>query len=267
MVALLWDQIGQRTYETGVSRGVLYVGDNPGVAWNGLISIEDGYDDSVDPVHFDGQKINDILVPGDWNGTLTAFTYPEEFNQCVGQLEDEAGFFVTGQAHSRFGLVWRTEVSTDTDREAGYKIHAVYNITAVANPRDSRTLTLDPEATEFSWELTSIPERVEGFKATSHFIFDSRQIDPFMMADVEDIFYGTADSEPRLPAMRDLATFMQRWGRLVITDNGDGTWTAYSPLPGVITGVTADQFTITSDTITMLDADTYTIESDEVEGP
>ncbi len=186
----------------------------------------------------------------------------------MGMLEDEAGFFVTGQPQPRFGLSYRTEISTDIDRQAGYKVHVVYNLTAIADPRNSQTLTLDPEATEFSWPLTSIPEKVEGFRATSHFIFDSRQIDPFMMADVEGILYGTDETAPRLPAMRDLATFMQRWGRLVITDNRDGTWTAYSPIEGVIEMLGPDEFQITSDTIVMVDPpDEYTITSEEVEGP
>jgi hypothetical protein len=263
MTAILWDQAGERIYEVGVSRGVLYQSDGSGVAWNGLIEVETGYDTSTDPVHFDGQKVNDILEIGDFEGVIRAFTYPDEFLNYFGQLEDTAGFRVTGQRQDRFSMSYRTEIGSDVSQNVGYKIHVLYNLTAVQSPRTNATLTLDPEATEFEWDITSIPEEVSGYRASSHVIFDSRRIDPYLMLDLEAILYGNAEVDARLPSMQGLAQFMKKWGRLVITDNGDGTWTAYSPLDGVIT-VAGDEFTIVSDTITMLDLETYEISSSEL---
>lgn len=263
MVAILWDQTGERIYEAGVSRGVLYKEDGSGVAWNGLIEVETGYDTSVEPVHFDGQKVNDILQIGDFNGLIRAFTYPDSFLEYFGQLEDTVGFRVTGQQQKRFSMSYRTEIGNDTAQKVGYKIHVLYNLTAIQSPRSNATLTLDPEAVEFTWDISSIPEEISGYRASSHVVFDSRKIDPYLMLDLEAILYGNAEVDARLPSMQGLAQFMAKWGRLVITDNGDGTWTAYSPLDGVIE-VAGDEFTIVSDTITMLDSETYEISSSEL---
>lgn len=262
MTAITWDAVGERFYESGVSRGVLYKADGSGVPWNGLIEVETGYDTTTEPVHFDGQKVNDILEIGDFEGTVRAYTYPDEFLTYFGSIEDSVGFRVTGQPQERFSMSYRTEISNDATQRAGYKIHVLYNLTAVQSPRASATLTLDPEAVEFEWTITSIPEVVSGYRASSHVIFDSRSIDPYLMLDLEAILYGDEDEDAHLPSMQGMAQFMKKWGRLVITDNGDGTWTAYSPLEGVIE-VAGDEFTITSDTITMLDAETYEITSTE----
>lgn len=263
MTAILWDQVGERIYDSGVSRGVLYRIDGSGVAWNGLIEVEDGYDMNTTPVHYDGQKVNDILEIGDFKGTIRAFTYPDSFLEYFGQLEDTVGFRVTGQEQERFSMSYRTEIGSDVSARAGYKIHVLYNLTATLSPVTRATLTLSPEAVEFEWAVTSIPEVISGYRASSHVIFDSRRIDPYLMLDLEAILYGNEERNARLPSMRGLAAFMAKWGRLVITNNGDGTWTAYSPLDDVIE-VTGDEFTITSDTITMLDSETYEISSSEL---
>lgn len=262
MTAIVWDQVGERIFEAGVSRGVLYKTDGSGVAWNGLIEVEDGYDTTTEPVHFDGQKVNDILEIGDFQGVIRAFTYPDEFLEYFGSIEDTTGFRLTGQQQNRFSMSYRTEISNDVAANMGYKIHVLYNLTAVLAPRTSATLTLEPEATEFEWTVTSIPEPVSGYRASSHVIFDSRVIDPYLMLDLEAILYGNDEVDARLPRMQGLAQFMSKWGRLVITDHGDGTWTAYSPLDGVIE-IDGDEFTIDSDTITMLDSETYEISSSE----
>jgi len=262
MTAIVWDQAGERVYESGVSRGVLYQVDGSGVAWNGLIEVEDGYDSSTEPVHFDGQKVNDILQLGDFQGTIRAYTFPDEFLEYFGQREDSIGFRVTGQPHSRFSMSYRTEVGNDINQRAGYKIHVLYNLTAVQSQRTSATLTLDPEAVEFEWSITSIPEVVSGYRASSHVIFDSRVIDPYLMLDLEAILYGDEDNDARLPSMQGIAQFMKKWGRFVVTDHGDGTWTAYSPLEGVIT-VAGDEFEITADEAVFIDAESYTLTSSE----
>lgn len=263
MTALVWDQVGERYFEGGVSHGVLYDEDGKGIAWNGIISIDEASSKSVEPVYYDGVKFNDIIKPGDFTGTLKAFTYPNKFRKFEGLVQDQTGFYVTGQGSDRFGLSYQTRISNDLGPEAGYKIHVLYNLTAVPSQRTFPTLSEDTEAVQFEWTLSSIPEEIEKFRPTSHIIFDSRQVDPYLLVDIEELLYGSADADPRLPSLKGLAAFVRKWERLVITDHGDGTWEAYSPLEGVINILDSTTFEIISDTAVYLDADSYEISSSE----
>lgn len=264
MAALAWDQAGERIFETGISKGVLYPAEGPGVAWNGLISVEDSATDAVEPVFFDGVKINNVLTPGDFSGVLRAYTYPDEFLPYEGILEYQEGVFVTHQPRDLFGLSFQTVVGDDIEGvNLGYKLHLLYNITAIPQQRNYQTLALDVTPTEFEWQITAIPEDLDFFRPTAHVIFDSTKIDPYLLADIEDILYGSEENDPTLPNMKALGAFIRSWERLVITDHGDGTWTASSPLPDVIVMLSETEFEITTDTATYLDADTYEIESSE----
>jgi hypothetical protein len=263
MAVLVWDQIGDHTYETGVSKGVLYGHDGYGVPWNGLTSIDEDVGDKADPLYFDGVKFNNVITPGDFNGSLRAFTYPEEFSYYEGAYEDQTGFYVLHQPQSMFSLSYQTRVSNDLDPNAGYKIHLLYNLIAIPAQRSFKTLTLDIEPTEFEWSITGTPEELEGYRPTVHVIFDTTELDPYLLSDLEDILYGSDINDAYLPTLKGLASFINNWDRLIITDNGDGTWTAYSPLPDVITMIDDTTFQIVSDTATYLDADTYTISSSD----
>jgi hypothetical protein len=266
MTTLAWDQVGERIYETGVSKGVLYKEDGYGVAWNGLTSVEESMGNEVDPVYFDGVKFNDIVTVGDFAAIVRAFTYPEEFLYYEGTYLEQAGFYVTGQSQSRFGLSYQTRVGDDIiGTEAGYKIHLLYNLTALPSQRDYQTMSLDTEPIEFEWTISAIPEEIENYRPTAHVIFDSRLMDPNMLADLEDIIYGDEDSDAQLPSLKGLATFIRKWDRLIITDNGDGTWTADTQAEDTTTLIMLDDttFQIISDTAIMLDADSYEISSSE----
>lgn len=264
MAALVWDQIGDRLFEAGVSNGVLYEADGTGIPWNGLISVQDNSSDQVEPVFFDGQKINDVVTPGDYTGVLKAYTYPEEFLKYEGILEYQSGFYVTHQPRALFGLSYKTLIGNDVDgQHHGYKLHLIYNITAIPQEVTYETLSLEVEPIEFEWNLSAIPEEVDFFRPTAHVIFDSTKMDPYLLADIEDILYGSEDNDARLPSLTSLVSFVRSWQRLVITDHGDGTWSAYSPIPGVIEIVSPTEFSITTESATYLDADTYEIESSE----
>jgi len=266
MTTLAWDQVGEHIYETGVSKGVLYKEDGYGVAWNGLTSVEESMGNEVDPVYFDGVKFNDIVTVGDFAAIVRAFTYPEEFLYYEGTYLEQAGFYVTGQSQSRFGLSYQTRVGDDIiGTEAGYKIHLLYNLTALPSQRDYQTMSLDTEPIEFEWTISAIPEEIENYRPTAHVIFDSRLMDPNMLADLEDIIYGDEDSDAQLPSLKGLATFIRKWDRLIITDNGDGTWTADTQAEDTTTLIMLDDttFQIISDTAIMLDADSYEISSSE----
>lgn len=264
MAALVWDKAGERVFETGVSNGVLYDENGLGVPWNGLISVQDSATEEIEPVFFDGMKINNVVTPGDYTGTLKAYTYPEEFLRFEGILEYEQGIYVTHQPRGVFGLSFKTRVGNDVDGvDYGYKLHLLYNLTAIPQDVAYETLALDVSPIEFEWELSAIPEELDFFRPTAHLIFDSTKMDPYLLADIEDILYGNAENDAHLPSMKSLAGFIRSWARLVIRDFGDGTWSAYSPLPDVIVMLSETEFEITTDTATYLDADTYEISTSD----
>lgn len=263
MTALTWDDVGSKSYQTGVNKGVLYYEGGDGVAWNGLTSIEEADNTIVEPVYFDGFKFNDIVTVGDFSAILRAFTYPDEFLPHQGVLEDQTGFYVTGQSPPRFGLSYQTLIRNDLDEASGYKIHLLYNLTAVPSNRTYETLSLDINPVEFEWTLTSVPEEIANFKATAHIILDSTKVDPFLLRDVEDILYGGDEHLPHLPSLQTLATFVRHWNRFIIIDNGDGTWTADDKVGNIISFLDADTFQIVSDQAVFLDADSYTLTSSD----
>lgn len=263
MATLEWDKLGERFFETGVSKAVLYKSDSFGIPWNGVTSVEEKENDSVEAVHFDGIKFNDIVTLGDFNATLKAFTYPEEFLQYEGLVEDQTGFYVYNQAKATFGLSYQTKVGNDLDQDIGYKIHLLWNLTAIPGTRSYETLADTTDPLEFEWEISAIPEEIENLRPTAHAVIDSRKIDPALLADVEAVIYGDEDHEARLPPLKAFATFLRGWQRFVVVDNGDGTWTARSVIPGQITMLDSTTFQIETDTAEYLDADTYEIWSSE----
>lgn len=264
MAQLIWDEAGKHFFETGISKGVLYGKDGQGFVWNGLTSIEESVDTEVQPVYFDGTKFNDIVTIGDFSATLKAFTYPNEFLEFEGIQEDQDGFFITSQIPSKFGLSYQTRVGNEFQgTNYGYKIHLLYNLTAVPSQKTYATLASEVEPEEFEWTITGIPEDIENYRATAHIIIDSRRIDPWLLEDIEAIIYGDEDNDAYLPPLKGFATFIQKWDRLIITDNGDGTWTADSVREGIIIMVDDTTFQIISDTAVYLDPDTYEISSSD----
>ena len=264
MPALVWDQIGDRLYETGVSKGVLYKDDGFGVAWNGLTSIEEAVSTESEAVYFDGVKFNDIVTVGDFSAVLRAFTYPDEFLFYEGTLRDQTGFYVMNQPQSRFGLSYQTKIGDDISGiDSGYKIHVLYNLTAIPASKAYQSLGENVDPLEFEWNISSIPEEIENFRPTAHIIFNSREIDPNLLKDIEEILYGNEENQPRLPSLKGLATFIRKWDRLIITDLGNGLWSAESNVEGVITMLDATTFEIVTDTATYLDSNTYEISSSE----
>lgn len=212
MAAIIWDDVGKRFYETGVSKGVFYDYDGNGVAWNGLTSIEENTSHQVQPVYFDGLKFNDIVTIGDFSATMKAFTYPDEFLPYEGVLQEQEGVLITGQHVSRFGLSFQTKIGNDVDGvNLGYKIHLLYNLTANPTQKSFNTMALDVEPAEFEWTITAIPEFIENFRPTAHVIFDSRTIDSYLLADLESILYGSAYEDPRLPPLKTFNTYIQEW--------------------------------------------------------
>lgn len=258
MASLEWDQTGSRFYESGVDRGVLYLSDGNGVCWNGLISVTEKSSRNVDSsIYFDGVKYADVLTTGEFAASLVAYTYPDEFLEFEGILDAGNGLFIVNQQSGRFSLSYRTKIGNDVDGDSlGYKIHLLYNLTAV--PSDKNYQTFPGQPIEFEWDITSIPSKIPGFQPTAHIILDTRSMSPLLLQDLERTLYGTEFVDAQLPSISTLVSFIGEWVIIRITDNLDGTWTATGP-DELITMLDATTFQIIQANAVYLDADTYMV--------
>lgn len=256
MTQIVWDEVGSRKFQTGIDHAVFYT-DTEAVPWNGIISVDvknEGL--SVTPVYFDDRKVNEIVYLGDFSGVLTAYTYPDEFLPYDGYNEPVEGVFIDNQDRGTFGLCYRTIIGNDEDGiEHGYKLHILYNLTAIADGMTSQTVESNVEPIEFKWNLSSIPDEIPGYRPSSHIIIDSTKVDPQALSDVEDILYGTESEDPRLLSMLEIFENIA----LTIVDHGDGSWSAIGPSSIISWTEGEDDFDITSSTIVILDADSYQI--------
>jgi hypothetical protein len=205
-----WGSASYRFYEVGVDRGVLYV-DGVGVAWNGLVSVtEETTGGEAKPFYIDGVKYSNRASAEEFEATLTAYTYPDEFARCDGSAQVGRGLFVTNQRRKSFGLSYRTRVGNDISADFGYKIHLIYD--ALAAPSQKANTTMGDELTplNFSWKLTTRPPALTGRRATSHFIIDSRMASESLMEQLGNILYGTADEPPRLIPVDELVYLFEQ---------------------------------------------------------
>ena len=212
MTALVWDGPGQKVVETGLDRGVLYLSDGRAVPWNGLTSIDPkpvGF--TTQPLYFEGIKYNEIVTVGDWSASLKAYTYPEEFMEVEGVIAIDNGLYVTGQDFELFGLSYRTLIANDLDPSAGYKIHILTNLTAIPGNSSNKSSTPTPNAVEFEWTITAIPQQIDGFRPTAELIFDTTKSTPEFVAEIEAILYGSNSISARLPYLEELVNFADAW--------------------------------------------------------
>jgi len=261
MATLVWDKTGERIYQTGVDRGVLYLHDGTTVAWNGLTSVEDTDVSTLTSYYLDGVKYLDSLAPGDFTGKLKAFTYPEEFDQVNGIANVSPGLAYYDQPAKSFDLSYRTRIGNDLDGvEHGYKIHLLYNLIANPDTYVFASLTAGSnQPIEFSWALTGTPPKLEKFRPTVHISIDSIDTPPDLLQSLEDILYGTADSDPHLPTIDEIAELFGYLGSLIIVDHGDGTWSAIDESDTYITMTDPTTFRIDNANTKYLDTTTYQI--------
>lgn len=261
MPGIVWDKIGDRVYETGLSNGVLYLPDGSAVPWNGLTSIIEKFNKEVSPIYYDGMKINDLVALGDFSATLKAVTYPDEFIDLEGLVSLREGVFLGDQKPKTFGLCYRTIINNDVVGDsAGYKLHIIYNLTAIPSDKTYSSIAGDPALVEFEWEITAVPEEFPGFRPTAHLIIDSRDMAPLLLQDLEKMLYGDSESDAVLLPMSDLIQFMKDWALVRIVDHGDGTWSAISDYDGFISLDIIEQlFTLTDVNAVYLDSVTYEI--------
>lgn len=221
MSRLNWDQIGQRFYETGVDRGVLYLAGQGAVVWNGLVSIEENPSGGEPrPYYLDGLKYVNLATAEEFEATVEAFSSPPEFGPCEGVIPVYKGLFATQQRRVAFGLAYRTLVGNDVDgQEHAYKLHLVYNALSGAGSRTQTTLSDAPSANTTSWGITTMPPSLTGHKPTAHMVIDSRYTPKALLAAIEDILYGNSSVDGRLPLPNELLTMFQSEGPLVRTNH------------------------------------------------
>ena len=214
MAKLLWDQVGERLYETGVDRGVVYPqvsGEYPaGAAWNGLSNVTlspSGAEPT--PLYANNTKYLNLMSVEELGGSIEAYTYPDEFAECNGVKELATGVEIKQQPRTAFGLSFRTLIGNDTEGTSkGYKITLVYGCLASPSEEANATVNDSPEAKTMSWEFTTTPVEVEGFSPTASLTISSLKATPQGLKALEDALYGTADKEAYLPMPNEVATLL-----------------------------------------------------------
>ena len=215
MSRLVWDQTGERQYETGVKNGVLYIPTegvyNKGVAWNGLTAFTESPSGAeATPLYADDTKYLTLMSTEEYGCTIEAYTYPDEFAQCDGSAEIAKGVSIGQQSRKTFGLSVKTTLGNDTEgNDFGYKLHIVYGALASPSEKGYATINDSPEAITFSWEVTTTPVSVAGFKPTASITIDSTKADKTKLKALEDILYGSTEAEPRLPLPDEIAGLMK----------------------------------------------------------
>ena len=205
MTRLNWDAIGERFYETGVDRGVLYL-DGIGYAWPGLVSVSESTSGGeARPYYVDGYKYANVASSEEFEATIAAFSSPPEFAACDGIGLVHTGLMATQQRRRAFSFSYRTLVGNDLQAtDFGYKIHLVYNALAAPSGRTHNTIGESSNPATLSWELTTLAPRVTGIRPTAHFIVDSSLTDPAVLAELEDILYGTDSLTATIPTVTEL---------------------------------------------------------------
>lgn len=213
--ALVWDKTGERFYETGVRKGVLYVRDESGaypkgVAWNGLTNMTvspSGAEPT--PLYADDIKYLTLMSAEEFGGTIEAYSSPAEFDECDGTAEAAKGVYIGQQSRKTFGMAWQTILGNDVKGEDyGYKLHLVYGALASPSEKSYASLNDSPEVDPLSWEYTTTPVNVDGHKPTAYIVIDSTKADPTKLAALEKKLFGDSSAEAQLPLPNEVITMM-----------------------------------------------------------
>lgn len=216
MSKIIFDNTGEKIYETGVDHCVLFVRDGnsyqTGVAWNGITAINESPSGAeATPIYADNIKYLNIVSGEDFGATIEAYTYPDEFTECDGSAEIIEGVKIGQQTRKPFALCYRTLIGNDVAGTGhGYKLHFIYNAQAAVSAKNYKTINESPEAMSFSWEISTTPEVVEGFKPTATVTVDSTKVDSTKLKALEDKIYGTENSEPTMPTISEIVSLLSK---------------------------------------------------------
>ncbi len=212
MAKLVWDKVGEHYFESGVEKGVLFpYKENKyqaGIAWNGLTSVnENPSGGEANAIYADDIKYLNIRSAEDFGATIGAYTYPPEFGECDGSASIAEGVTIGQQKRAMFGMSYVTKIGNDVDdADHGYKIHLIYGATVAPSGKEYSTINESPEAVEFSWELSTTPVPVEGYKPTAHIVIDSTKVDKTKLEEFEKTLYGDESTESKLPMPTEVIT-------------------------------------------------------------
>ena len=218
MSKLVWDNTGERLYETGVSKGVLYIPTggvySKGVAWNGLTAVTESPSGAeATPLYADDIKYLNLMSNEEFGCTIEAYTYPDEFAECDGSASLVDGVYIGQQARKTFGFCYRTVLGNDTENnDHGYKLHLIYGCLAAPSEKSYATINDSPEAITFSWEVSTTPVNVTGHKPTACITIDSTKVDPTKLASLEAKLYGDTSTEAMLPLPDEIAQIFNTSG-------------------------------------------------------
>lgn len=212
MSKLVWDQIGERQYETGVEQAAIYPMTSSGTfgtgaAWNGLTAVTESPSGAESTaLYANNKKYGELTSAEDFGGTIEAYMYPDEFAECNGEKELVAGVKIGQQTRKAFGLVYKTLIGNDVEgTKFGYKLHFVYNAKAKPSEKANNTVNDSPEAGTMSWEFTTTPVSVEGFDPAAHIVVDSTKVDAAKLKTLEEMVYGTESAESKMPMPNEIA--------------------------------------------------------------
>ena len=212
---LVWDNIGERFYETGVKNCALYLqntdGSYPkGVAWNGISAINESPSGAeASPIYADDTKYLNLISNEELSASIEAYTYPDEFAECDGSAEIATGITIGQQPRKAFGLAYKTTLGNDiVGNEYGYKLHLLYGCKAAPSEKAYSTINDSPEAITFSWEISTTPVNVKGFKPTSNLTIDSSKVAPEKLAALEAVLFGSESADARLPLPDEIITLV-----------------------------------------------------------
>lgn len=220
MPRINWDALGSRFYEVGVDRGVLYIDDDPGVPWNGLISVtENKVGGESKAYYLDGERYLTRISPTEFSAALRAFSSPEEFEKVDGTLEIYDGLYSTGQPRRSFGLSYRTLLGNDLQgQNFGYKIHLLYNVQASPSNQELNTISSNMDLSPLTWDLVGTPSQVgPNHRPTAHFIVDSTRVSPEVLAEVEAELYGSDEVVAGLPSVPELLAIFASFALFRVT--------------------------------------------------
>lgn len=262
MTQLVWDSIGERFYETGVDRGVLYV-DGVGVPWNGLASVEEvPTGGEARPFYIDGVKYLNLAAREEFVATINAFYSPVEFDSCEGMGSLAVGLSAGQQHRKSFGLSYRTRIGNDlAGTDHGYKIHIVYNALVAPITRNYSSISDTPEVPLLSWPITTKPVVVPGMARSAHLVIDSTKVSEASLNEIETILYGSLTTSAMLPTPDQLVDALINADIFTVTDLGDGAFRISGSLENVLEA-SPGVFQIIHDTaVVIIDADSATISS------
>lgn len=213
---LVWDKEGERLYETGVSNCALYVRSEgvyeAGVPWNGLTKItESPSGGEATPIYADNVKYLNMQSAEDFGATIEAYTYPDKFEECDGNATIGDGITVSQQPRKMFAFAYKTLIgSDDKGTNKGYKLHIVYGATAAPSSKDRSTVNESPEAVTMSWEISTVPVPVDGYKPTSHIVINSLTTKPAVLKEIEDTLYGSAEKGSKLMTPAEILAVIKK---------------------------------------------------------